>query len=104
MNGVVSTIIGVFLSNLICSFLLNFLNNNMWSIFNVIRKDLDKLTNTTRRILNFSNFLLIALITVFLSIKLDISNFEQGLILGFLLAIKDTCFKSNIFEYKKGEN
>ena len=45
MDGVVSTIIGVALSNLICSFLLNILNNNMWSVFNVIRKDLNKLTN-----------------------------------------------------------
>lgn len=44
MDGVVSTIIGVALSNLICSFLLNILNNNMWSVFNVIRKDLNKLT------------------------------------------------------------
>ena len=53
MDGVVSTIIGVALSNLICSFLLNILNNNMWSVFNVIRKDLNKLTNKTRSILSF---------------------------------------------------
>ena len=100
MNGVVSTILGVILSSLCFSFLLNLLNNKMWSIFNVIRKDLDKLTNQTRRILNFSSFLLTTLITVLFTFVLDISSFEQGLILGFLLAIKDTCFKTNLFENK----
>lgn len=50
MDGVVSTIVGVALSSLICSFLLNILNKNMWSVFNVIRKDLNKLTNKTRSI------------------------------------------------------
>ena len=98
MNGVGSTILGILLSGLICDFLLNVLNNNMWSIFNVIRKDLDKLTKTTIRILSFSGFLLMVLITVLLSIVLDISSFEQGLILGSLLAIKNACFKTNIFE------
>ena len=56
MDGVVSTIIGVALSNLICSFLLNILNNNMWSVFNVIRKDLNKLTNKTMSTLSFLGY------------------------------------------------
>ena len=98
MDGVVSTIIGVALSNLICSFLLNILNNNMWSVFNVIRKDLNKLTNKTRSILSFLGFILAILITVVLKIVLNINSFEEGLALGFLLAIKDTCFKYDIVE------
>ena len=95
MDGVVSTIIGVALSNLICSFLLN---NNMWSVFNVIRKDLNKLTNKTRSTLSFLGFILAILITVVLKIVLNINSFENGLVLGFLLAIKDTCFKYDIVE------
>ena len=66
MDGVVSTIIGTALSSLICSFLLNILNNNMWSVFNIIRKDLNQLTNITRSILNFSGFILMILIKQFL--------------------------------------
>ena len=97
MDGVVSTIIGVALSNLICSFLLNILNNNMWSVFNVIRKDLNKLTNKTRYF-EFLGFILAILITVVLKIVLNINSFENGLVLGFLLAIKDTCFKYDIVE------
>ena len=95
MDGAVSTIIGVMLSSLISNLLLNILNNNMCSIFNSIRKDLDKLTNKTRYILNFSGFLLMIFITIFLKIVLDISSFESGLVLGFLLSIKDTCFIEN---------
>ena len=98
MDGVVSTIIGTALSSLICSFLLNILNNNMWSVFNEIRKDLNKLTNKTRSILSFSGFLLMILITAFLNRVLYISSFESGLVLGFLLSLKDTCFKSNVVE------
>ena len=95
MNGLVSTIIGIILSGLICNYLLNFFNNNMWSIFNEIRKDLGKLSNKTRRILSFLGFLLAILITVLLNVMLNISSFVEGLILGFLLSIKDTCFKEN---------
>ena|SRR5699024_3973122 len=98
MNGLVSTIIGVMLSGLICSYLLNFFNNNMWSIFNEIRKDLSKLSNKTRRILSFLGFLLAILITVLLNVMLNISSFVEGLILGFLLSVKDTCFKDNDME------
>lgn len=95
MNGLVSTIIGVMLSGLICSYVLNFLNNNIWSIFNEIRKDLGKLSNKTRRILSFLGFLLAILITVLLNIMLNISSFVEGLMLGFLLSVKDACFKEN---------
>ena len=98
MDGVVSTIIGIALSNLICSFLLNILNKNMWSVFNVIRKDLNKLTNKTRGILSFLGFILAIFIAVMLKIVLNINSFENGLVLGFLLAVKDTCFKYNIVE------
>lgn len=98
MDGVVSTIIGVALSNLICSLLLNILNKNMWSVFNVIRKDLNKLTNKTRSTLSFLGFILAILITVVLKIVLNINSFEEGLVLGFLLAVKDTCFKYDIVE------
>nr|WP_288248560.1 hypothetical protein [uncultured Romboutsia sp.] len=38
------------------------------------------------------------LITVVLKIVLNINSFENGLVLGFLLAIKDTCFKYDIVE------
>ncbi len=99
MNGLVSTIIGVALSNIICSFILNILNNNMWSIFNIIRKDLNKLTNETRRTLSFLGFVLVILITVVLKIVLNISSFEEGLVLGFLLSVKETCFKGTIVEH-----
>ena len=98
MDGVVSTIIGIALSHLICSFLLNILNNNMWSVFNVIRKDLNKLTNKTRGILSFLGFILAILITVVLNIVLNINSFEEGLVLVFLLVIKDTYFKYDIVE------
>ena len=98
MDGVVSTIIGVALSHLICSFLLNILNNNMWRVFNVIRKDLNKLTNKTRSTLSFLGFILAILITVVLNIVLNINSFEEGLVLVFLLVIKDTYFKYDIVE------
>ena len=95
MEGLVSRIIGIMLSDSICSYLLKVLNNNMWSVFNEIRKDLDKLSNKTRYILSFIGFLLAILITVLLNDMLNISSFGQGLILGFLLSVKDTCFKEN---------
>lgn len=95
MEGLVSIIIGIMLSRLICSYLLNILNNNMWSVFNEIRKDLYKLSNKTRYILSFLGFLLVILITVLLNVMINISSFGQGLILGFLLSVKDTCFKEN---------
>ena len=43
-------------------------------------------------------FILIILITVFLNVVLDISSLESGLVLGFLLSLKDICFKSNVVE------
>ncbi len=101
MDGVVSTIIGAMLSGLICNFLLNILNNNMWSVFNVIREDLGKLTNETRRLLSFLGLLLAILITVLLKIILKFSSFEGGLILGFLISVKDTCFKENNMKIDK---
>ena len=70
----------------------------MWSVFNEIRKDLNKLTNKTRSILNFFGFVLMILITVFFNVVLDISSLESGLVLGFLLSLKDICFKSNVVE------
>lgn len=98
MDGVWRIITGSILSGLICSFLLNVLNNKIWGIFKPIQKDLGKLTNKTRRILSFSGFLLTASITVLLSIRLNINYFEAGLILGFFNSIKDLCFKENIVE------
>ena len=92
MDGVVSTIIGVALSNLICSFLLNILNNNMWSVFNVIRKDLNKLTNKTRGILSFLGFILAILITVVLKIVLNINSFEEWLSFRFFISNKRHMF------------
>ena len=101
MDRVVSTIIGIMLSGLTCNFLLNTLNNNMWSVFNEIRKDLGKLSNQTRRILSFLGFILAILTTISLNIILNISSFEEGLILGFLLSVKDTCFKENNMKINK---
>ena len=92
MDGVVSTIIGVALSNLICSFLLNILNKNMWSVFNVIRKDLNKLTNKTRSILSFLGFILAILITVVLKIVLNINSFEEWLSFRFFISNKRHMF------------
>ena len=37
-------------------------------------------------------------IKVVTEIVLNINSFEEGLVLGFLLAIKDTCFKYDIVE------
>ena len=92
----------LFSKNAVIAFIMYFaisiLNNNMWSVFNVIRKDLNKLTNKTRGILSFLGFILAILITVVLKIVLNINSFENGLVLGFLLAIKDTCFKYDIVE------
>ena len=97
MNGLAPMIIGVMISRLIGSLLLNTLNNR-YSIFNSIQTDLGKLTNKTRYILSFSGFVLMILITIYLNVVLDISSLESGLVLGFLLSLKDTCFKSNVVE------
>lgn len=93
MEGLMSTIIGTMLSYSVCTYLLNILNNNMCSVFNEIRKDLDKLSNKTRYILNFLGFFLVISISVLLNYILNINYFGQGLIIGFLLSVKDICFK-----------
>ncbi len=96
MNSLISIIISCMLSRLIFSFLLDILNNNMWSIFNVISKDFSKLTTTTRCILRLSALLMTMLIVFSLNVVFYISPIEIGLILGFLLAVEDNCFKTDM--------
>ena len=68
-------------------------NCNFNNYITLINKD-----NKTRSTLSFLGFILAILITVVLKIVLNINSFENGLVLGFLLAIKDTCFKYDIVE------
>ncbi|MEG1410164.1 MAG: hypothetical protein RSD36_10025 [Terrisporobacter sp.] len=91
-------IIATLLSAAISSLLLYILNNKICGIFKEIQRDLRNLSNKTRRILRFSGFILAISLSVFLSIRLDISDVKCGIILGFLISIVDTCFENNVIE------
>lgn len=94
----VRIIIATLLSAGIFSFLFYILNNKIYGIFKPIQRDLISLNKWTRRALNFAGFILVILISVYLKIILNLSEIGTGLILGFLGAIQDTCFKNNIVE------
>ena len=91
-------IIVTFLSGLIFSFLFYILNDKICGIFKPIQRDLININKVTRHVLNFTGFILAILISVYLTIMLNLSEISTGLILGFLNAIKDTCLKNNIVE------
>ena len=57
-----------------------------------------KLSNTSRKILNFLGYILVILISVFLRVTFDISGVVWGVILGFLIALVDTCLGQNIID------
>ena len=91
-------IIVTLLSGAIFSFLFYILNDKICGIFKPIQRDLININKGTRQILNFTSFILAILISVYLTIMLNLSEISMGLILGFLNAIKDTCLKNNIVE------
>ena len=95
-------IIATLLSSAIFSFLFHILNNKICGIFKPIQRDLINLGKWTRRILNISGFFLAILISVYFRIILNLSEVSTGLILGFLGAIIDTCFRNNIVENSIG--
>lgn len=97
-------IIATLLSAAVFSFIFYILNNRIGGIFKAIQKDLSNLNKGTRRILNFAGFILAILISVYLRIALNLSDISGGLILGFLGAILDTCFRNNIVENTIGNN
>ncbi len=98
MAGLVKSIIVTFLSGIFFSFLLHILNQKIYAIFDSIQRDLNKLCNINRRILNFICYLSAILISVLFRIILNFNDVIQAFILGFLLAIIDTCFRNNIIE------
>lgn len=61
-----------------------------------MQRDLCKINKTNRRILYFMGYILAISITVNLALRLGLNNVEYGLILGFLIAIVNICFESNI--------
>lgn len=84
------------LSCMIFSFLLHNFNKRVWGIFISMQRDLGKINKINRRILYFMGYILSISITVKLVLRLGLSNVEYGLILGFLMAIVNICFESNI--------
>ena len=99
-----ASIIATLLSALIFSFLLHTLNSRRWGVFIPTQSDLGNLSNTNRRILSFAGYVLAILITTFLRVSLGISGVVSGLVLGFLGALIDTCFRDNIIENITKEN
>ena len=97
-------IIATLLSVAIFSFLFYILNNKICGIFKPIQRDLINLNKGTRRVLNFAGITLAILISVYLRIVLNLSEISSGLILGFLGALQDTCFKNNIVENSLGDD
>ena len=91
-------IISTFLSGVIFSFLLHILNNKIRGVFIPMQRDLDNLSNTNRRILNFAGYVLAILISIFLRVSLGIDGIVSGLILGFMMSIVDICFRDNIID------
>ncbi|WP_297133597.1 hypothetical protein [Terrisporobacter sp.] len=98
MENLWGIIIATVLSSATFSFLFYILNYRICGIFEPIQRDLEKLSNTSRRILSFAGYVLVILITAFLKVSLGISSLICGLILGFLGTIIDTCFRNNIIE------
>lgn len=96
MDGVWGMIISTILSRLIFNLLFYILNYKIYGAFESMQRDLDKLSNINRNILNFAGHALAISITVLLSIRLGISNDVAGLILGFLMATIDICFWNSI--------
>ena len=96
MDGVWGMIISTILSRLIFNLLFYILNYKIYGAFESMQRDLDKLSNINRNILNFAGHALAISITVLLSIRLGISNDVAGLILGFLMATIDICFGPSI--------
>ncbi|WP_042274554.1 hypothetical protein [Faecalimicrobium dakarense] len=96
MEGVWGMIIATILSRLIFSFLFYILNYKTCGVFESMQRDLGKLSNINRRILNFAGHALAISITVLLGIRLGISRVVAGLILGFLSALIDICFGDSI--------
>lgn len=95
------TVITIFLSGIFFKFLLHNFNHRIYGIFMSMQRDLDKISKTNRCILYFLGFILAISITVNLALRLEISNVEYGLILGFLIAIVDICFESNTIKYNE---
>lgn len=91
-------IMATLLSGAIFSFLFYILNEKICGIFKQIQRDLINLNKGTRHALNFAGFILAILISIYLTIMLNLSEISTGLILGFLNAIKDTCLKNNVVE------
>lgn len=89
-------IIATILSRLIFNLLFYILNYKIYGAFESMQRDLEKLSNTNRNILNFAGHVLAISITVLLGIRLGISHVVAGLILGFLMAIIDICFGNSI--------
>ncbi len=98
MENLGVSIIATLLSGVIFSFLLHILNDKILGIFVPMQRDLGKLSNINKRILNFALNVLAVLISVFLRVSLDIDAFLSGLILGFMISIVDTCFRNNIID------
>lgn len=97
MEGLGMSIIVTILSAVIFSFLLHILNQSIWGIFVPIQSDLGNLSSTNRRILNFVGYILSILIYVLLRASFNISDLVCCVILGFLMALIDTCFRDNMF-------
>ena len=95
-EGVWGMIVSTILSRLIFNFLFYILNYKIYGVFESMQRDLEKLSNINRSILNFVGHALAISITVLLSIRLGISNAVAGLILGFLMALIDICFGNSI--------
>ena len=74
VNGVWGMIISTILSRLIFNFLFYILNYKVFGAFESMQRDLDKLSNINRNILNLAGHALAISITVLLSIRLGISN------------------------------
>lgn len=98
MDGLGKVIIATLLSSATFSSLFYILNHRIYAIFEPMQRDLDKLSNINRSILSFIGYILSILITVFLRVSPGVSSITCGLILGFLLALIDTCFRNNIVE------
>lgn len=93
------TAITTILSCIVFSFLLHNFNQRICGLFISMQKDLDKINKINRRILYFMGHMLSISISVNLALRLKLSSIEYGLILGFLIAIVNICFESNIKKY-----
>lgn len=96
MLNVRTTVITTILSCMFFGFLLHIFNQRICGIFISIQRDLGKINKTNRCILYFMGYILAISITVNLAFCLRLSNVEYGLILGFLIAVVNTCFGSDV--------